>query len=120
VKEAVSGSLKVQKETSQAYQPRPKGSDSGVVMKRVVEHEVANLLSVYIELLQSFNNAISYPVANIGPRELSQINRNVPKVALSGGKVSDSTKETTPAIFDSPPIKAYMYPARRATQLVDN
>jgi hypothetical protein len=66
--------------------PRPRGSDSGVVVERVVEHKVANFLSVYTELLQSFSDAIRYPVASIGPRELWQIDRNVPKVTLSGGK----------------------------------
>jgi hypothetical protein len=47
--------------------PLPKGSDSGVGVERIVDHEVANLLSVYTELLQSFSDAIRYPIASIGP-----------------------------------------------------
>lgn len=45
---------------------RSKGRDSSVVIKRVVEHKVANVLRSYIKLLQSFSDTISYPVASIG------------------------------------------------------
>jgi hypothetical protein len=34
--------------------------------------------------------------------------------------VSDYTKEATLATFNSPPIKAYVYLTRRATQLINN
>jgi hypothetical protein len=44
----------------------------------------------------------------------------MPKIALSGSKVSDYTKEATLATFNSLPIEAYVYPTRRAMQLVNN
>lgn len=34
--------------------------------------------------------------------------------------MSDNTKEATLATFNGPPIKAYMYLARRATQLIED